>query len=318
MRTGGYLTGLVVMAAMIGPVAAQQGVGAKPGQPAGNSTTQPSKDDVEAIRSLADTFTKAFNAGDAKAVAALYTPDAHMVDPAGEVVEGRRAIEEEYAALFRENPGLKIEIHVDSIRSIGSDAAVEDGSSRVTPKGESTSVVNQYTVIYSKRDGKWLQASVRETSSDSVTPHERLKELEWMLGDWVDEAHDAVTLSNCHWSPDKNFLVRDFSIKSRGHVGLTGTQRIGWDPKTRQIKSWVFDSEGGHGEGLWARLGNQWVIKATGVLQDGRVATATHILTREGKETCRWRTVDRTIGGNVVPNPDEFVMVRRPPAPGAR
>ena len=32
--------------------------------------------------------------------------------------------------------------------------------------------------------------------------------------------------------------------------------------------------------GLWSRIGNEWVIKSTGVLPDGRIATATHILTR--------------------------------------
>ena len=53
---------------------------------------------------------------------------------------------------------------------------------------------------------------------------------------------------------------------------MTVTQRIGWDPLTKQIKSWVFDSEGGYGDGLWTRKGNQWVIKSTGVLPDGRIA----------------------------------------------
>ena len=70
---------------------------------------------------------------------------------------------------------------------------------------------------------------------------------------------------------------------------MTGTQRIGWDPRSEQIKSWEFDSEGGHGESLWARLGNQWVVKATSVLQDGRTATATHLIAPEDPSTCHWR-----------------------------
>ena len=60
---------------------------------------------------------------------------------------------------------------------------------------------------------------------------------------------------------------------------MTVNQRIGWDPLTKQIKSWVFDSEGGYGDALWTRKGNQWVIKSTGVLPDGRTASATHVLT---------------------------------------
>ena len=55
------------------------------------SGKKPSPDE-EAIRGAAESFTKAFNAGDARAVAALHTPDARVVDVTGEVVEGRDAV----------------------------------------------------------------------------------------------------------------------------------------------------------------------------------------------------------------------------------
>ena len=65
---------------------------------------------------------------------------------------------------------------------------------------------------------------------------------------------------------------------------MTGTQRRR-DSRAEQIKSWEFDSEGGNGEGLgW--FGNRWVVKATGVLQDGRTATATHVITHHDASTC--------------------------------
>ena len=86
-------------------------------------------------------------------------------------------------------------------------------------------------------------------------------------------------------------MNREFAIRVNGRVAMTVNQRIGWDPAGGQIKSWEFDSEGGHGQGLWARLGDQWMVKATGVLQDGRTATATHVITRDDPSTCRWRTV---------------------------
>ena len=134
-----------------------------------------------------------------------------------------------------------------------------------------------------------------------------------MLGDWVDEGDDGVILSTCRWSSDKTCLNREFKVRAGDREVMTGTQRIGWDPRAGQIKSWEFDSQGGHGEGLWARLGNLWVVKATGVLQDGRTSTATHVITHEDRDACRWRTVDRTVGGEVIPAAVEFVMVRRPP-----
>ena len=93
------------------------------------------------------------------------------------------------------------------------------------------------------------------------------------------------------------------------------TQRIGWDPLTKQIKSWVFDSEGGYGDGALDPQGQQWMIKSTGVLTDGRIATATHTLDPVGPNTARWHSTERTVGGQVIPEPSEYVMVRRPPPP---
>ena len=95
---------------------------------------QTSSPDEAAIRAVVDRFTKAFNAGDARAIARLHTPDARVIDLAGEVVEGREAIEREYAGLFHDNPGATIEIKVDELRLVGPDAAVEEGTTRVIPK----------------------------------------------------------------------------------------------------------------------------------------------------------------------------------------
>jgi len=96
---------------------------------------------------------------------------------------------------------------------------------------------------------------------------------------------------------------------------MTVTQRIGWDPLSKQIKSWVFDSEGGYGDGLWTRNGDQWMIKSSGVLPDGRIATATNILTRVGPNAARWASTERTVGGFHAPDRFENMMVRRPPSP---
>ena len=70
----------------------------------------------------------------------------------------------------------------------------------------------------------------------------------------------------------------------QGKPVMSGSQRIGWDPVKRQFKSWVFDSEGGFVEAYWTRDGNQWLVKAEGVGQDGEPASATNIITRLGKD----------------------------------
>ena len=136
------------------------------------------------------------------------------------------------------------------------------------------------------------------------------------MGDWVNESQDAVVFTTCAWAMNGNFLDREFTTKTEGRPVLTGTQKIGWDPLKRQFKMWIFDSEGGHGEGYFAPTGNQWVIKVEGVHQDGQPASATDIITRLGKDRMGWQSTARTLGGSAVPGIDEFVVVRKSPDAG--
>ena len=48
------------------------------------------KDDEQAIRQVVGDFTKAYNGGDAKAIAALFLPDGEIVNEAGEASKAAR------------------------------------------------------------------------------------------------------------------------------------------------------------------------------------------------------------------------------------
>ena len=177
--------------------------------------------------------------------------------------------------------------------------------------------LRRYTVLYIKQDGHWLYSSVREEFPHSVAHHEHLKSLELLTGEWVEQSSDSTVYVSCRWSPEKNFLLRDFTVHVQGRPVMTVNERIGWDPLTRQVKSWVFDSEGGYSDALWTRKGNEWLIRSTGVLPDGRSASSTHLLTSTGPNSMRWSSTDRTLGDQSIPEPAEYVMVRRAPAPQA-
>ena len=139
-----------------------------------------------------------------------------------------------------------------------------------------------------------------------------------MVGQWVDEGSDATVHANCRWTDDKNYLLRNFVVHAQGRPVMTVNQRIGWDPLTKQIKAWFFDSEGGYGTEYWVRHGDQWIIKSTGVLPDGKTATATNLLTRLNPTQARWQSTERTVGGQSIPEQLEALMVRTAPLPGAR
>jgi len=279
-------------------------------------TTQ--SNDAKAIAALVASFTKAFNAGDAAAAAAAtYAEDALVVDEEGERTEGRAAVRDRLAASFDDSPGSTIAIKVDNLRFLGPDTALEEGRTTITPAGAGgVPEVSRFTVVYVKHDGRWLQSAVRDEVTRELSTHDRLKELEWLVGEWINESQDAVVNTTCKWADNGNFLIREFTMKTHGQPVMSGTQRIGWDPVRGQFKTWIFDTEGGFGEGYFSRKGDGWVVKAEGVRQDGKHASVTNILKRLGKDRASWQSVDRTLGGVAMPGIDEFTLVRKPPEAG--
>jgi len=271
------------------------------------------------IRDLVDAFAKAYNTPDIKALGALFTDDANLVDSGGETTRGKEAIAEMYASSFEENPGLKVEPKVQEVRFLTPDVARVEGQTRLSTATGDATEFTRFSSLALRRDGKWLVAEIREYPEpvEDVSSFDRLKELNWMLGDWVDESESVKATSNVRWADNKSFLIRTYQVEVKGENAKSGTMFIGWDPQTGQIKSWLFDSEGGHGEGLWTRTGEkEWVVKAQGVLRDGRPTSATQIHVILNNDSVKTSSIDRIIGGQIAPDIADVVMVRKPPQPG--
>lgn len=270
--------------------------------------------DEAAIRKAAEVFAEAYNAHDAAGVAALFAVEAEIVDDVGNTLHGRDAIQETFASIFAETPEATIEVAVDSIRFLSASLAVEFGSTSVTPAPGETPEKNRYTVLHVKREGQWLMALARDTEGEEPTNYERLQPLGWLVGDWVDEGEDSVVMTSCRWTENRNYLLQEITVKMEGRDAMKVSQRIGWDPLTKRIKSWFFDSEGGYGESVWAREGDQWIIKATGVQRDGSVASATNLVSPLSQDAYVWQSTDRVVGNEIAP-PLEVRIVRKPPEP---
>jgi uncharacterized protein (TIGR02246 family) len=272
------------------------------------------------IRDLVDAFAKAYSKPDLKALDALFTDQANVIDSAGETTRGKPDIMGMYASSFEENPALKLESRVEEVNFITPDVARVEGQSRLsTAKGEA-SEYTRFSGLAVNRNGNWLIAEIREYAApaEDVSSYDRLSELEWMVGDWVDESDDVKSTSSVTWADNFSFLIRAYEIEVKGEKPTTGTMFVGWDPQTGQIKSWLFDSNGGHGEGLWTRTGEkEWVVKAHGVLRDGRPTSATQIHVVLNKDSVKTSSIDRIIGGQVAPDITDVVMVRKPPQPSA-
>lgn len=296
------------------------------GVPADDEAAAKPGDDEAAVRAVGAEFTRLFNADDAHGLAGLFTEKARIVAVDGTVIDGREAIERQFAAIFAQSPGNTIEIKVESLRFLGSEAAIEEGISTFAARpveGEPAPppVSSRYVVGYVKQAGKWLQDSIRDFpltlpgDPTDKTAHEQLQRLDWLVGEWIDEGDDAEVHTSCQWSDNGSFLLRSFEIHIHGRADRTGSQRIGWDPRVKQLRSWVFDSDGGFSEGVWSKQGDRWLIKSTGVLKDGRSVSATNIIDRTGRDSYRWSSIERTLDGEVLPDAEEITLVRRPPRP---
>jgi uncharacterized protein (TIGR02246 family) len=272
-------------------------------------------EDEAAIRKSVESYTAAFNNRDAKAIAAHWLPEAVYIDPdSGKNVVGPAAIEKHFAAIFKDNKNVKLTVKVDSIRFVSPNVAVEQGLATTVGLDKEPTKSN-YTAIHVKREGKWLLDRVTEEEALPIVSHyEKLKELEWMIGSWVDDDDDDATTieMTCKWAKNQNFLVRTFSISVRDRITTSGVQIIGWDPSAKQIRSWVFDSDGGHGEGLWTKKGKSWHIKTKDTLTNGQKASAVNIITPLEKNRFTWESVDRQVAGQLLPNIGAVPVVRKP------
>jgi uncharacterized protein (TIGR02246 family) len=284
------------------------------GRAPSTAKTQGDDADIAAINANIASFSRAYQARDVKAIAALFAPEARLITEDNEIVEGREAIAQGFADHFEEEPTTRMELTVGAVKLLNSDLAVETGTTKSIAAPDAAPEYGKYTVLHAKRDGKWLMLLVRDMDGDAPSNHERLLPLAWMVGDWVDESPESLVSTSCRWSPDGNFLLQDVRVQRSGKAIMQVSQRIGWDPLRKRIRAWVFDSEGGYGESVWSQHGDEWVAKAEFVRNDGVTASATNVFTRAGKDAYVWRSADRVLGDDILPTM-EVTVVRKPPAP---
>ncbi len=268
-------------------------------------------DAMAAIGKQGEAFVEAFHKGDARAVAAFWTPDGDFTDLTGRHLKGRMAIEKAFAGLSAENKGLKVRIDSAALRFVTPEVALEEGTTEVFAPGGGPPSRARFTNVLVKKDGQWLLSSVREAPFVPPSNYRHLRGLEWAIGDWAGAAEEGgVEELSVAWSDNQNFIKATFTTTIKNVPVGSATQRIGWDPAAKRIRSWVFDETGGFGEGSWVRDGKKWVVKTTSVLPDGKKAAATYVLTPVNADTIALQARDRSEGGDKLPDTKEVKMKR--------
>ena len=106
-----------------------------------------------------------------------------------------------------------------------------------------------------------------------------------LLGDFSGRSLDGMRMIvTCAMSSDGNYILREFHITLPDGTRRRSSQRIGWDPATGGIKSWTFNADGGHGEGVWKRQGDVWIVNNSGISTDGKHTSLTTIYSKISDE----------------------------------
>ncbi|MEI7780625.1 MAG: nuclear transport factor 2 family protein [Planctomycetota bacterium] len=282
--------------------------------------------DEQAIRTASTAYVQALSRGDGAALAALWTADGDIVDERGTVMKGRDAMSLTTKPA-EDRPAPPVHIRDTSLRFLAPGVALEDGTVEVSVPGSPVPTTGRFSATWVKQGDDWKLASLRETRIAGASGAEQLADLDWMVGDWevVDNAGPEGAAKPTieiavRWNSGRTYLLRDVKITPPATPGSPAaapihvTQRIGWDPLLRQIRSWAFSGDGGHGEAFWTRDGNAWLARTNAVLPDGSQTSSLNVYTYDGKDRCTWQSLHTNVGSEHAP-PVNMTMIRKPGRP---
>ncbi len=215
--------------------------------------------------------------------------------------------------MFTEFGNPELQVTIESIEFQDDNRAIERGTARVIIPGR-LPMDSEYTTIQVKRNGEWKIQSISESE---IRPNDiqdgQLKELAWLIGNWVDNSDEVKVETKYQWILHKHFIQSKFTVYYANHKQLNGRQLIGWDPVNKEIRSWIFDSDGGRGEGVWSKEGNVWNVHVTSILPDGSKGSSIHTYILINKESFKYGIKGRAVDGYILPNINEVTITRTTP-----
>ena len=242
--------------------------------------------------------------------AALWTKDGSAADDNGAIYKGRAAIEEQYAELFKQRPA-RMEVAVKSIEFPTPTTAIEDGITQVEAENAGPPQASRYTVVHIKQDGKWLMASVRESSIELPSNFARVESLGWLVG---PGRPNATERHPHHDSLDRQQELPGTRVHDpQGrHCRFLGQadHRLGSESPANSLvvvrclrRTW-HGTLGGHAR----RLADRIVRRNA---QRPPTASRNVLIRVPGEDNVLgWRSVARSVGGTSLPDTPEVVLDR--------
>jgi uncharacterized protein (TIGR02246 family) len=230
--------------------------------------------DVSAIRAAGKAYVDASKRGDAAKLQSLWTPEGDYIDASGTKLKVKDLLALA-SAQGKPNPEvIEIPKWESTIRLVTPTVAIEDGTYPDVDSPDGRSLSSRFTAVWVNRDGQWLLDSLREATSETDGIEPELHQLDWLVGEWAGKSNLMEIVASNEFSDDGHYLLRSFLISAPGHEPVTATERVKWDPALKKFHSWVFDSNGVTGEGIWTKEGDTWRIDLTATLPSGEKLTA--------------------------------------------
>jgi uncharacterized protein (TIGR02246 family) len=263
------------------------------------------------IKQEVQSYAAAFNSKDADQAAAHWTVGGvYMTEPSGDQIVGREAIKQELVELFAQDAERQLTLETLSIELISPSVVLERGTATAKSDNEDP-ITTRYQTVYVQREGKWL---IDRLTEDESTANEKLNEqlqpLQWIIGQWSDEVDGQQVNIECNWSTNKNFISRAYAIYDGDQVDASGLEIIGWDPKQKSIRSWLFDSEGAVVSGVWTESDDKWIVQSVANLPEGSTGSYTSIF-RPLDGSYGWQKINQVVDGELLPNLDEIIISRK-------
>lgn len=270
--------------------------------------TNPTKEVTKRVASYVD----AFNRRDVSAAAEHWSENGeYIVADAANPIVGREAIGKALGKLLATDEQFQLTVENQRYRNVADDVVMEEGIARLVSETHGSEYA-RYLVVHVKQNGKWYRDSIRETvvrSWPSSAPDPN--ELSALVGSWKRKSNGGTLTVQAVWKHDKRFIERSFQILGKDGQKITATEMIGWDPATRTIRSWSFDSQGGFEQAVWNRDGDSWLIKADAVLPGGITATEQRSLSLDSEGNLRIQTLEQQSSGRLMPGFDPITLVRQ-------
>lgn len=266
-----------------------------------------------AAKTALDAYAEAINKQNLEALGGFWAENAEHIDDEGTATKGREKIVAMFKKIFADQPKLSVKLASTSARFLGSEVLLIDGTAEV--KNGNDTDTSMFESIWVKSGDKWQLSRVRELPSPDAggdSNYEKLKELEWLVGDWTAEAKDYSVTLHVKWAKNKNFLFVEQSVATQGKETVSVTKIIGWDSGRESLRTWFFDSDGGFGGALVAREGNTWIEAGESLTRNGGEGTAKHTSKFVDDNTFEWSSTERRLDS--APLPDLKLKYTRKPA----